>query len=157
MATTEPRSFFGRFQDQRQSIAVFATTLAKSGEENDWLRVVGLDTDTVYRLRTRPQKVHIARFGHLINFVSPIKLKADGLALTLANRYYALSDGLLDLTACGSALESGIGLNNQYIGTGYDPDLRLWGDFGSQMYIITAQPVGNNSQEDDTPNMYQSN
>lgn len=144
-------------EDRRQSIAVFATTLAKSGEENDWLRVVGLDTDTVYRLRTRPQKVHIARFGHLINFVSPVKLKADGLALTLANRYYALSDGLLDLTACGSALESGIGLNNQYIGTGYDPDLRLWGDFGSQMYIITAQPVDNNSQEDDTPNMYQLN
>lgn len=136
-------------EDQRQSIVVFATTLTKSGEENDWLRVAGLDADTVYKMRTRPQKVHIARFGHLINYVSPIKLKADGLALTLANRYYALPDGSLDLTACGSAFESGIGLNNQYIGTGYNSDIRMWGDFGSQMYVIMAQPFEEVSNEVD--------
>ncbi len=134
-------------EDQRQSIVVFATALTKSGEENDWLRVAGLGADTLYKLQTRPQKVHIARFGHLINFVSPIKLKADGLALTLANRYYALSDGSLDLTACGAAFESGIGLNNQYIGTGYNSDLRMWGDFGSQMYVITAHPFEEVSEE----------
>lgn len=138
-------------KDQRQSIVVFVTTLTKSGEENDWLRVAGLDADTVYKLQTRPQKVHIARFGHLINFVSPIKLKADGLALTLANRYYALPDGSLDLTACGAAFESGIGLNNQYIGTGYNSDIRMWGDFGSQMYVIMAQPLEDASKEDNMP------
>ena len=38
--------------------------------------------------------------------------------------------------ASGAALQSGVGLNNQFIGTGYHGGLRLWGDFGSQMYTL---------------------
>ena len=48
---------------------------------------------------------------------------------------------------CGAALASGIPLNDQFLGTGYHKDLRLWGDFGSQLYLV--EQLGEN-EEDNT-------
>ena len=45
-------------------------------------------------------------------------------------------DGGFCAEASGAALAAGIPLNSQFIGTGYHPDLRLWGDFASQLYLI---------------------
>ena len=49
---------------------------------------------------------------------------------------YALPDGSFTAMASGAALASGIPLNDQFLGTGYHKDLRLWGDFGSQLYLV---------------------
>ena len=78
----------------------------------------------------------VSRFGGLVKHIAPIKLRPDGFILRTVNRHYALPDGRFEAEATGAALKSGIGLNNQFIGTGYHKDLRLWGDFGSQMYLI---------------------
>ena len=43
------------------------------------------------------------------------------------------------LAACPvkeAALAAGIPLNDQFLGTGYHEGLRLWGDFGSQLYLV---------------------
>lgn len=45
-------------------------------------------------------------------------------------------DGSFTAMASGAALASGIPLNDQFLGTGYHKDLRLWGDFGSQLYLV---------------------
>ena len=68
--------------------------------------------------------------------IVPITLRSDGLLLRTVNRWYALPDGRYSIQASGAALKSGIGLNNQFIGTGYHEKLLLWGDFGSHMYVI---------------------
>ncbi len=130
-------------KDQSRACLAFIQTLSHAAESNDTLAVKGLLPEVRYRLETVPQKVALARFGGLLKHVLPVRLRADGWLLRTANRHYALPDGPLCLHASGGALQSGVGLNNQFIGTGYHKELRLWGDFGSQMYAI--------SREDTTP------
>lgn len=134
--------------DKSEAVLAFVQTVARAGESNDMLSVKGLDKDRTYMLATVPQKVAISRFGGLIKHISPIKLRPDGFVLRMVNRHWALPDGTLSVVASGSALKNGIGLNNQFIGTGYHNNLRLWGDFGSQMYTIRLLKNQNNNDEE---------
>lgn len=72
-------------------------------------------------------QVAVARFGGLVKHIAPVKLSTDGLVLRTVNRHYALPDGSFTAMASGAALASGIPLNDQFLGTGYHKDLRLWG------------------------------
>ena len=63
-------------------------------------------------------------------------MKPDGLILRTVNKYYAMRDGVEYYTASGAALDEGINLAMQYEGSGYDPNLRILGDFGSNLYLI---------------------
>ena len=61
-----------------------------------------------------------------------------------AKDFSAAADALAGLrqeteryTASGAALLDGIRLQNLFSGTGYDKKLRLPGDFGSEIYLIT--------------------
>jgi alpha-galactosidase len=47
-----------------------------------------------------------------------------------------MKDGKENYTASGAELEEGINLAMQYEGSGYDPNLRVLGDFGSSLYLI---------------------
>lgn len=129
-------TFLSVSHDQSEAVLAFVQTLVRAGESNDLLSVKGLDLNRTYTLETVPQKVAVSRFGGLVKHISPVKLRPDGFILRTVNRYYALNDGGLSFTASGAALQSGVGLNNQFIGTGYHGGLRLWGDFGSQMYSL---------------------
>ena len=122
--------------NREKAVLCFAQTLAQAGDCNDVLRLKGLDPSARYRLTAVPQKVSLARFGGLLKHIMPFTLRADGFVLRTANRVHALPDGPFSVCASGAALESGIGLNDQFIGTGYHKDLRLWGDFGSQLYVL---------------------
>ncbi len=47
-----------------------------------------------------------------------------------------MSDGSQSLTASGAAFAAGICLAPRFSGTGYDPDGRMQGDFGSNVYFV---------------------
>lgn len=141
-------TFLSVSHDKSKGVLAFIQTLARAGESNDVLSIKGLDKSRTYKLDTVPQKVSVSRFGGLIKHISPVKLKSDGYILRMVNRHYALTDGALSFSASGSALQSGVGLNNQYIGTGYHSNLRLWGDFGSQMYTLSIQQNNDNTVEE---------
>ena len=47
-----------------------------------------------------------------------------------------MKDGKENYVASGAALAEGINLAMQYEGSGYDPNLRMLGDFGSNLYLI---------------------
>ncbi|MDO4563996.1 MAG: alpha-galactosidase [Clostridia bacterium] len=124
------------------AVAALFQTLADAAPPNDILPVKGLDAEAVYRVWTREQRVYIGRFGSLIRHLIPLRLKADGWILRLLNRNYTLKDGEQRLEARGDQLMGGLRLNRQYIGTGYDKELRLWSDFGSHMYIFEKEVNG---------------
>ncbi|NLC72562.1 MAG: alpha-galactosidase [Ruminococcaceae bacterium] len=125
--------------DKKRAAVCLAQTLATAAPSNDILSVKGLEKNIKYHLKTVAQKIEIARFGSLLKHVVPISLKANGLVLRTANKYYAMPDGEFSAEATGQALCSGIGLNNQFISTGYSSEIRMWGDFGSQLYTIEAE------------------
>ena len=102
----------------------------------DRLNVPHLDEDKLYTIESNEQYLRISRFGGLIKHITPVHLKPDGFILRTANKYFAMKDGAESYTASGAALREGINLAMQYEGSGYDPNLRILGDFGSSLYII---------------------
>lgn len=123
----------------KQAVALLAQTLARAAESNDMLCLKGLLPEGRYQLKTVPQKLALRRFGHLVKHALPIKIKARSPLFAMIDARYSLDDGAFSVQASGAALAAGICLNNQFIGTGYHKDLRLWGDFGSQLYLLQAE------------------
>ena len=108
----------------------------------DRLDVPGLDPDKLYSVESRRQFLRIRRFGGLVKHITPIYLKPDGFILRTADRYFAMQDGHETYTASGAMLSEGINLAMQYEGSGYDPALRILGDYGSSLYLIKEKENG---------------
>ncbi|MGM9973383.1 MAG: alpha-galactosidase [Clostridiaceae bacterium] len=121
-------------ENQETALTGLFQTLATAAESSDRLRVLGLKKGS-YTLSTRKQRLYIKRFGGLLKHVLPIELNPEGIILRTANRHYTMEDTVESYTCSAEALESGIPLRDQFIGTGYDKSLRILGDFGSNLYI----------------------
>ena len=104
----------------------------------DALRVSGLESDSLYNIKTRPQSLYIRRFGGLVKHLLPITLDPDGFVLRTVNRHYSMIDCVEDYKCSGSALASGVLLNNQFMGSYYNNKTRLLSDYGSSLYTITC-------------------
>ena len=117
-------------------------TYAPACPSRDVLRAMGLDSSSLYTVDTVKQYLKISRFGSLIKHITPIPIKADGAIVRLVNKHFAMTDGTEHYECSGAALSSGINLSMQYSGTGYDPTLRIYGDFGSNLYHIKEKKNG---------------
>ena len=100
------------------------------------LRLVDLEADARYRVRSLEQSIRLGQFGNLLKHVAPVNIDPNGGLLRLADRHFTLPGGAEELTASGRALMSGILLRPQFRGTGYDKNQRTQGDFGSDIYIL---------------------
>lgn len=123
--------------DEKKEYAVsgFYQTLANASESYDFLQINNMNPHALYRVAARKQYLYISRFGALIKHVLPIELNPDGLLLKTANKYYTLTDCMETYEADGQMLTHGILLNNQFMGSYYNANTRLLGDFGSNLYI----------------------
>ncbi len=122
----------------RGGVSGFFQTQANAAEGFDRLRLMGLSPDKKYRVATRPQSLFIKRFGGLVKHLLPVALNPEGFLVRLANRHFALTDCVETYTAYGQTLMDGILLNNQFMGTYYNPKTRLLGDFGSTLYEVES-------------------
>ncbi len=109
--------------------------LSSACPARDILRIPSAQKGKKYRISTVGQRLKISRFGGLIKHITPIKLKSDGFILRTVNRHFSLPDGYECYEVSGEALNFGINLAMQYMGTGYHKDLRILGDFGSNIYL----------------------
>lgn len=128
-----------------EHICAFFQRGAMAAPGGDILPVKGLDKGREYRVRAKEQKVFIKRFGGLVKHIMPFELKPDGFILRTANKVFAMPDGAEEYCARGDMIMSGIALENQFIGTGYEPRLRILGDYGSTIYTITPREEENES------------
>ena len=124
-----------------ESIAGFFQTLSTASEGNDILPLRGLDGEAIYAIETKPQRIMVERFGGLVKHILPVELDPRGFILRTANKLYALGDCVESYAASGRQLMCGVHLNNQFIGSGYNENIRLLGDYGASLYLITRQSV----------------
>ncbi len=122
-----------------EAVAGFFQTQAAASEGYDILPLDGFEPDSLYSLRTRPQSLFIKRFGGLVKHILPLSLNPEGLILRTIGRFYRLTDCVESYECRGDMLNSGIRLNNQFIGSYYNEHTRLLGDFGSNLYVITRK------------------
>lgn len=123
-------------RDGREAVTALFQVRAHASPPFDRLRVTGLQADALYRVTTRPQHIPIRRFGELVKHILPVTLHPNGPILRTADRIYALPDCVESYEVRGDALEIGIMLNNQFVGSYYNDQTRLLGDFGSNLYLI---------------------
>jgi alpha-galactosidase len=131
--------------DQQTSVAGAFQTLTTAAEGNDVLPLQGLLPEQTYSIRTHPQRIFLNRFGGLINFLLPFSINPNGLLFRFADRLYAMTDCVETYRASGQTLMQGVHLNNQFIGTGYTDQVRMLGDFGSNLYTIQMDSISEHS------------
>ena len=102
----------------------------------DVLRILSAEDGKIYDVNSVKQYLRIGRFGSLVKHISPVNIRSDGAIMRFVDRNFSMTDGCEHYAASGEVLKSGISLAMQYSGTGYDPKLRILGDFGSTLYTI---------------------
>ncbi|MGE5613545.1 MAG: alpha-galactosidase [Bacillota bacterium] len=128
--------------DGSKAIAGFFQTQAETAEGYDFLPLAGLDPEAGYTLATRPQNLFIKRFGGLVKHVLPFSANPDGLLFRIISKYKRLADCVEKYEGFGDMMLAGVRLNNQFMGSGHNRQIRMLGDFGSNLYIIEKQ-IGN--------------
>jgi len=123
-------------RDQNNSIAGSFQTLTQAAEGNDILPLSGLEDVKLYRMQTKPQRIFIRRFGGLVNHLLPFSINPNGFLFRWIDRLYSMQDCVETYSASGKTLMQGVHLHNQFVATGYNANIRLLGDFGSNLYSI---------------------
>ena len=131
-----PEQISWQISDGERTFAALYQKCKEACPGRDRLNVPGLKPDTLYHVESRAQHNRVSRFGGLLKHILPVHLNADGFILRTANKYYGMPDGRETYTASGAMLDEGINLAMQYEGSGYNVELRLLGDYGSNLYLI---------------------
>lgn len=126
-------------KDGKEHVVGCFQKLCTASEGYDMLSVHGLEPSAKYHLVCKRQSLFVKRLGGLVKHVMPVELDPDGFVLRTANKLFTMPDGAEDFVASGAALMSGVGLNNQFLGTGYNERLHMLGDFGSALYTIKKE------------------
>ena len=126
--------------DDGKIIAGLFQTMAPACDGDDNLSVPYADSHKVYTVKSLQQWLKISRFGSLIKHITPVPLRSDGIVIRTVDKHYSLPDGHEEYECTGAALMGGISPAMQYAGTGYNENLRILGDFGSNIYIIEEKP-----------------
>ena len=126
-------------KDGKEHVVGCFQKLCTASEGYDMLSVHGLEPSARYHLVCKRQSLFVKRLGGLVKHVMPLELDPDGFVLRTANKFFTMPDGAEDFVASGAALMSGVGLNNQFLGTGYNERLHMLGDFGSALYTIKKE------------------
>jgi Alpha-galactosidase len=111
----------------------------RAAPERDVLPIAGLRPGVPYRVAAKPQRISLDRLGHLVNHVSPVKLDPGGLVMNVVAKHRSLPDGVEEYRGTGELLAAGVRLNMQFAGTGHHPGMRMLGDFGSTLYVVTRE------------------
>ena len=137
-----PNQISWQITDGEKTFAGIYQKYKEASPGRDRLDVPYLEPDKIFTVESRAQYHRISRFGGLLKHILPIHLKADGFILRTANKHFAMKDGCESYTASGAMLAEGINLAMQYEGSGYTPELRILGDFGSNLYLIKEKENG---------------
>lgn len=122
--------------DGKVTLAGVFHRLVNAAPGYERLRVKGLKPETDYRVTSLAQAIRVGQFGNLLKHVAPVNVNPNGALLWIADRHITLPGKPETLTASGAALAAGIMLSPLFRGTGYAPEQRTQGDFGSDVYLI---------------------
>lgn len=104
---------------------------------DDILKTFKLLEDTYYKVSVRRQKINIKAFGNLINHVTPIGIKNDGMIQHFISKVYSYETENEEFFAYGDMLnEVGFMPKEQFSGCGFNENIRLMGDYSSRLFVI---------------------
>ena len=126
-------------KDKREAILGYYNSLQKMNPSIDEIKLVGLDEALNYKFIVRHQEHNLHMFGGLINQILPFKVNERGFIVNTVCKYKTMPGEKEEYTLSGAALLNGaLKLNQQWMGTGFNENIRALGDFGSRLYHIKA-------------------
>ena len=100
----------------------------------------GIDEDEMYHFYNRSLKIDVREFGDLVNTVSPVHIKQDGLLIDIVAKFVKMDTENEDLITSGSSLMySGVQLKAAFGGTGFNSEVRHFPDFASRIYFMEKE------------------
>ena len=94
----------------------------------------------MYHFYNRSLKIDVREFGDLVNTVSPVHLKQDGLLVDIVAKFVKMDTENEDLKASGDTLmHSGVHLKQAFGGTGFNEEVRHFPDFASRIYFMEKE------------------
>jgi len=121
-------------KNKTNAVAVLTNNIAPTSPPSDILKFSGLNPDTIYSVKTRPQFIPAKNFGDLIFVAMPemasnpefVKMVENGMMLPCEMETYTARGDLI--------VNAGIKLNQQFSSSGYNQSTRVMLDFGSRVY-----------------------
>lgn len=139
---TNNPSWMAVSKDKTEAVLGFYQRLQKPNPSGDIIRTIGLSDDLRYNVKARREKINIKVFGDLINQLSPVRIKKDGILHEVISKVYTMDSENEEYTVYGDLLnEAGFKATQQFACSGYNDQVRLLGDFGSRLYKITSVNV----------------
>ena len=126
-------------KDKKRAVGLLVQKLVKPNTQYERFVAKGLDPDMRYRFYVIPERVDIKQFGSLVNTLAPIHVKQDSFVHNVIARAVKMSGEMEEYNATGDLLMSaGVALKQAFSGTGFNDNVRVFGDFASRMYFIEA-------------------
>ncbi|MCR4715828.1 MAG: alpha-galactosidase [Lachnospiraceae bacterium] len=120
------------------AIGVVLQTLVHPNTQYACLKPAGLIPDGLYKLEGREISYNIKDFGSLVNQVTPIHVKQDGMVHNAIARYITMNGENESHIMYGDAMmKAGVSLKSAFAGVGYNDNIRFYPDFASRFYVIT--------------------
>jgi alpha-galactosidase len=124
-------------QNQKHALSVIMQYKIEPGKYEDVVKFYGLDDKKEYNVFSKGYDHSLIRFGTLANTMSPIHIKEDGFLIKLLSKFISMKEKGLDYSVKGEILNSrGVLLRPSYIGTGYNDQSKLFGDFDTRLILV---------------------
>ena len=125
--------------DKSQAVGVMFQELIQPNTQSFRFFAKGLDPDRTYLFHNISGRVNVKLFGSLINTVSPINIRQDGIVHNLIAKFAKMGGESESHIAKGSVfMNCGIALKPQFSGTGFNENVRVFPDFSSRMYFFES-------------------
>ena len=125
--------------DRKRAVGIIVQQLVSPNTQNHRFIADGLDPELNYRFRNIPMRVNVKQFGSLINTMSPIHVKQDSLVHNVIAKAVKMNGEEEGFTVSGDVLmNAGAALKQAFSGTGFNDNVRMFGDFASRMYFLEA-------------------
>ena len=124
-------------EDKSEAMGYIVNAEIHPNYSHTQFRAAGLDDDKLYHFCNRVVKHDIRRMGDLVNMISPIHIKQDGVLHNIVAKFKKLDGETEEYVVSGSLLNNaGINLTQTFAGTGFGENTRLYADFEARMYEI---------------------
>jgi alpha-galactosidase len=124
-------------EDKTKAMGYIVNAEIHPNYSHTMFRAAGLDDEKLYHFCNRDVKYDIRRMGDLVNMLSPVHIKQDGMLHRLVARFKKLDGETENYVVRGSLLNNaGVNLTQTFAGTGFGENTRLYADFEARMYEV---------------------
>lgn len=123
-------------KDKKCAVTMLMQREVQPSQAYTRIEQAGLDPETNYHFYGRALEYNIKGFGDLVNTVSPVHIKQDGVLHNVIAKFKKMPGEVEDFEASGETLNNfGVKLAQSFIGTGYNDQVRYFPDFGARLYF----------------------